>query len=338
MDILIITIITFVFSLLATFLATWFFRSYALKINLTAPDVRKKGKPMVPKWGGLVIPVVFLVLVALLPLLQSVDVRATDYILAFILSGFIGYLIGVFDDLKVKKWDFIKIGAIAFAAVPLIILHTYYPRPILPIVGRLRITILYPILVFAAFAVVPNGMNMLDLVNGIMLFSQILLVATIMFWSWYLGYYLALEIASATLGMLLALFAFNKYPAKLFVSNVGSYTTGAIITALIVFSRTEFISIILLLPMILNSFSLLASLRALLTREDILARVGHSNINVDGIIEPNLNPNAPLNIVRMIVLHGKLTEKETVSILYMIFIFSTILANLTAALMYVYGL
>ena len=228
MQLITLTILTFITSLLVTIITTWIFRKYALKVGLVAPDVRKKGNPMVPKLGGLVIPVIVPILFIFAPFLESNYNGAYNYIIAFILATIIGYIIGILDDLKVKKWDFVKIGAVALAALPLLLWHTYVPRPQIPIVGRLRITIFYPILMFIAFAIVANGMNMLDLVNGVMLFSEILLVITIIFWSWLLGNFLSLEIATLTLGLLIGLFIFNRYPAKLFVSNVGSYTTGVI--------------------------------------------------------------------------------------------------------------
>ena len=239
------------------------------------------------------------------------------------------------DDIHFKKWDFFKIGVIALAALPVIILGAYIPRPYVPIVGRLRMTIVYPLLIFAAFAVVPNGMNMIDLVNGIMLYSQVLLMITILIWTYILGNYFIFALGLMYLGALLALFMFNKYPAKYFVSNTGSYGTGAITTAFVIYSRLEFVAIIALLPMILNSFSLLATLRNILTREDIQKTVGASNIRENGIIRPNPNPRAPLNIVRMIVIHEPCDEWEVVKVLYVIFLFSTILANITAYLIYI---
>lgn len=319
------------------FIATWFYRRWALRRGLLAPDVRKKGNPMVPKWGGLVISLYL----ALLPLLFSLFGLLTEtnfkYILAFVLSGTIGFIVGVLDDLHFKKWDMLKIVAVSFSALPIILLNVYIPRPILPFVGRLRLTILYPLLIFLAFSIVPNGMNMLDLVNGVMLFSQILLIITIAVWTWILGYIFVFQLSITTLALVLALYVFNRYPAKLFVSNVGSYTTGVLVTALVVFSRMEYVLVILLLPMILNSFSLLATIRGILTREEIKEVRGQSNINEDGLIYPNPDPKAPMNLVRMIVLHDVEDEARVIKIINTLFIFSTILANITAFLIYIIG-
>ncbi len=307
---------------------------FARERNLLAPDVQKRGNPMVPKWGGLTLPVSFPFFLACGYFLEFIYPGAFTYALALILSALVGYVVGVLDDLHVKKWDYLKIVTIALAALPIILLHVYNPRPYIPFVGRTRLTIIYPLLLFVAYMVVPNGMNMLDLVNGVMLFSQIMVVATVTIWSFVLGKYIAFYLSLIYLGVLISFYVYNKYPARFFVSNVGSYATGTITLTLIIYAGLEYIAILALLPMILNSFSLLSTMKALLTREEIKEKLGGLNYSKDGVMYPKERTDAPINITRMILLHGPLEEKYVIRIINALFVFSTVLANIVAILVY----
>ncbi len=329
------TIILFSLSLLVSMISLTLYYRYALRKRILAPDMRKKGHPMIPKWGGLVIPVIYPLVVFLGVILDKEITGIWSYVIAFILASLIGFFVGVLDDLHVRKWDLFKIAVVALAGLPLILLGAYVPRPILPFVGRLRITIIYPLLILVAFAVIPNGLNMLDLVNGVAVFSQILLAITIIIWSYILGNVIAFYMSIIYLGLLISMYYYNGYPAKMFVSNTGTYGLGVISTALVIFSRLEYVAMILLLPMILNSFSLLATLKRLMTREKIKETTGHPNYEKDGVIYPTENPNVPINIVRMVVLHGPLTEEKTVKVINALFIASTIMANILAYQMYI---
>jgi len=177
-------------------------------------------------------------------------------------------------------------------------------------------------------------MNMLDLVNGVMLFSQIVLIATIALWSYILGNIIAFYFSIIYLGVLLSYYIFNRYPARFFVSNVGSYATGTVTLTLVIYAGLEYIAIIVLLPMILNSFSLLSTMKALLTREEIKERVGGLNYNKDGVMYPKEEANLPINITRMILLHGPLEEKYVVKVINSLFLLSALLANILAYIIY----
>ncbi len=331
MSSLLMAILLSFFSFLLIYFLSRHYIKFAIRHNILAPDYSKVGLPKIPRMAGILLFPFIIYVIASEPILAYISGFNLNYLLAFILSGSLGLLVGFIDDLNLRTWEYIKIVSIAIAAIPIIVLQTYVPRPILPYLGRLRLTLVYPLLIFLAFMVVPNGMNMLDLVNGVMLFSQILMVLTICFWTLLLGQIFIFTLSLMYLGALIALFIFNKYPAKYFVSNSGAYGTGAITTALIIFSRLEFVAIILFLPMILNSFSLLATLKGILTREMIREK---SNIRKDGLIYPNPNPKAPMNIVRMIVIHKESDEWEVIKVIYALFIFSTILANITAYLIF----
>ncbi len=331
-------ITVFIITLITTMLANKIYYEYAKNKGILAPDMRKKGHPMIPKWGGLIIPVIYPILILASFMIQDAYPEIWKYTTALVLSSLIGYAVGVLDDLHVKKWDYVKIIAVALAGLPIIILGAYFPRPIVPFVGRLRITILYPLLILLAFAVIPNGLNMLDLVNGVVLFSQILLIITTIIWTYILGNVIAFQMSVIYLALLLSMYMYNKYPAKMFISNSGTYTLGTISAAIIIFSRLEYIGIILLLPMILNSFSLLATLKVLMTREEIKKKIGHPNYEENGIIYPTKKTDVPINLVRMIVLHGPLDEEKVVKIINGLFIITTILANILAYQMYIMGL
>ena len=127
-------------------------------------DIHKVEKPKIPEICGLAILIGTILTVIFLIFLNIQN--KVDYI-SFILCGMMAGMIGFYDDLK-------NLGAnkkavlTAFACIPIFLLGTYHPYPILPFIGGVRLTIVYPILIPFAIAIPSNAVNMMDVFNGSM--------------------------------------------------------------------------------------------------------------------------------------------------------------------------
>ncbi|MCX8196600.1 MAG: hypothetical protein N3F67_05980 [Acidilobaceae archaeon] len=240
--------ISFAFALVLSALLSELFR----RLGHTGLDVHKPCKVEVAESVGLSIPFSLLASSSLI-YLAGMELEA----LAFASSVLIAALVGLVDDFMVlKAWQKIALGAIP--SVPLLVLGTYEPSPLVPLDGFARLTIVYPLLLPLAFTVATNGLNMFDTHNGSML-SAALLVSLTMVFSGYmylsagveegrLAVLLSLAIAGAAAGMLI----FNLYPARAFNGDVGSFSLGAAIAAAAAIGRTEAVAIIAALPVMLN--------------------------------------------------------------------------------------
>jgi len=287
-----------------------------------APDAHKPGNPLVPKSGG---PALMIACgaAALAAFYFNLTVVAI-YMLTVLLTGFLGLV----DDLR-------GIGAIAKVivfAVPALLpvfTHAYIPRPFLPVLnGTLRLTILYPLLFIIGYSVAANALNMADTHNGIAPSASIIVLASLL-----IGMVLvpkveplpgALIFLVASLGSLLGYLPFNKYPAKVFNGNCGSFLMGGLLASAMALCREEFLFILLLIPLVLNGFSILSSIKGLKNKERI--RVRPAVLGKDWRIRPSRNPGAPVTLVQLLILKEPLTEKEIVVAYTLLLIISNVIA------------
>ncbi len=287
-----------------------------------APDAHKPGNPLVPKSGGPALMVVCGVaaLVALYLNLTAVAV----YMFAVLLTGFLGLV----DDVR-------GIGAIAkvmvFVAPALVpvLAHAYVPRPYLPVLnGTLRLTILYPLLFAIGYSVATNALNMADTHNGVAPIASIIVLASLL-----VGMVLvprveplpgAFVFLMASLGGLIGYLPFNRYPAKVFNGNCGSFLMGGLLASAMALCREEFLFILLLIPLVLNGFSILSSIKGLKNKERI--KVRPVVLGDDWRIRPSRNPEAPVTLVQLLILKEPLTEKEIVVAYTLLLIISNAIA------------
>ncbi|NIQ04749.1 MAG: hypothetical protein GWO20_03160 [Candidatus Korarchaeota archaeon] len=136
--------------------------------------------------------------------------------------------------------------------------------------------------------------------------------------------------ASPIIGILVGFFFFNRFPAKIFLGNSGAYGIGAMIAALVIVTRKEFVTMIALLPMILNAFIILVSIRGVKTKEDLASPV---NIK-DGKIFPNRDEEAPLTLVGLRASVQPVRERDVIRYFNILFVLSFFFALVTGALIY----
>mgnify|MGYP001626142048 CR=1 FL=1 len=294
------------------------------KFGLVAVDIHKPGKVVVARTGGIALILSLSLALAVWGTLGRVNSVALIYVLSAIIAG----LMGLFDDFKHLN---VRTKLILFSLPALlpVVLGLYVPHPFIPLIGHLRLTIVYPILVIVAFDVLANAFNMSDTHNGVIV-SAFLIFSISLYISTFLpgprpmeGFEILLAIATLVVVGYLPL---NAYPAKMLNGNSGSHLIGTLVAALTIASRREFLAIMLLIPQILNGYLVL--LTAGLRSKESIERP--TKLSRDGIILPNCSPNAPITFVKLMVIDRGLREKELV----IRYIMLQVIASTTSLLLY----
>ncbi|RLI26887.1 hypothetical protein DRO58_05185 [Candidatus Bathyarchaeota archaeon] len=318
--------LAFAVSFVATLLSTPKIASYMRGKGVVGVDVHKPNKPEIPERVGLSMLVGF---IASLGLLCLVDTSSASTYLAVMLSILVAAGIGLIDDLKDLK-PLHKVVLATLSGLPILALRAYEPRPLIPFVGRVRLTIAYPIAIPFALSVTSNTMNMADPVNGAMSGSASIIITTLV-----LAYLLAGEpkgvlTGLALLGAVLAFYLYNRYPARVFSGNVGSFAVGAALGSLVVANGLEVVAVVAMLPQVLNSFMILSAVGGLKGKTSISVRP--TRLLEDGLIEAVKDARAPLTLVRMILASSPKREAEIAREFLTLTAFSSFLAIITLLL------
>ncbi|MFW9924757.1 MAG: hypothetical protein ACFFDW_15865 [Candidatus Thorarchaeota archaeon] len=343
-------LIIFVFAFVATFFITWFLSRFFLKKGIYGHDVHKKDKPKVAEMGGVgIVLVMMIVTICCIFIFPDYWEHFTVASIVILLVG----LIGVWDDLK-------TLGAITkpflllIPSIPIIIwqlvanpnfsedgLLLFKPNPFLPLIGPVRITVIYWLIVPFAITVLANSTNMLDVMNGstpitMMIVSATGIISTIILFvkdETKVANFPGIVISVLLFACLFGFFWFNKYPAKIFCGDTGSLTIGAVAALMAIFGRIEFIILVAMMPQIMNSFQIIHSLRGFRERRQIKARP--TKVLEDEQIVANTDEKAPLTLTRWLVAKKPMKEDEIVLSMGILSFFANILALLTMVLIYI---
>ncbi|MEM2905755.1 MAG: hypothetical protein QW057_05320 [Candidatus Bathyarchaeia archaeon] len=298
--------------------------SYMRRKGVVGVDVHKPDRPEVPEMVGVVI---VLGAVASATVVSVLWQTHAEGFFAFIATVLIAAVIGAVDDLR-GLGPKTKPLLMTLSSVPILLLGTYDPHPVLPFVGATRLTIVYPLLVPAAISVTSNAMNMADPVNGVMSGTSTIILAALLVSSILLGRSEALLLSSLMLGTVLAFFWYNRYPSRVFSGDIGSLSVGAAIGAIVVMGQLEVVGIVAMMPQIMNAFYILSSVGGLLEHSTMPERP--VKVLPDGRLDANLKPEAPMTLTRIILARGPLREKEVADQFLRLTIFTAFLAILTA--------
>jgi len=323
-------VIVYALALLVAFATTWLLTPVVAKKMLSIGkigfDIHKSSKPPIPEMCGIAIMAGTIVSVALAIFLAPSHV--TEYS-TFLFSLAIAGAIGIADDFKPLS-PRLKPALTALAAVPILLLGTYSPRPELPFIGPVRLTLIYPLLIFLAVAIPSNAVNMLDVFNGAMPSTcSVISIATIIFLV-LSGRMEEAVLPLALLGSLLAFYRYNRYPAKVFSGDAGSLFTGAAIGCIAVLGRIEVATVVAMMPHIMNAFYGLFSVGRLYEHREIKTRP--IMLRHDGSLEATDSKSAPVTLTRLILAQGPLSEMNIVDSMILLTMFSSALAVLTQIL------
>ncbi len=301
--------------------------------GFTGRDVHKPWGPEVAEPGGIALIISYLILSPVV--LLSSPALNTYKVIAVSISALFAGLVGLVDDFKVLKARTKTVLAFT-AATPIILLHVYDPRPIMPFAGPLRLTILYPLLLPFAYAIVLNAVNMADTHNGVIPGTGLLVGGVLLFSSlsaYIKGYtdVTGVVLSLLFIGLLIGYIKYNWFPAKVFNGDSGSFLIGALIAGIAVVSRAEVPVIIALMVYIVNGFQILLSIKGLVERRQI----GIRPVRVeDGRIKANPDKRAPITIPHLLTLKEPLNEKEIVFGYMVLAGFSCLLGIITAVICY----
>jgi len=296
--------------------STYLIMSVEKSRGITSPDIHKPGKPRIPKTAG---PAFMITLLAGLILsLSNNMILFTCHVLAAVIAG----LIGFYDDFKGlgALW---KVVLLTLPSLPILLGAAYVPRPYIPLVGSLRIHIIYPLLLPLAYSVSTNAYNMIDTHNGIAvtaaLTSSIALLISTVDKPQPLdeGFIFSLFVIS----FLISYFPFNAYPSKIFNGNSGSFMLGSLVASQAILLRREYLTLLLYIPLIINGFSILTSIGGFMNKERIPRPV---IITEDMRVAPNRSSKAPVTLVQLLVLGKPLTEKELIKLYTLLILLNTI--------------
>ncbi len=226
--------------------------------GMVGVDVNKKDKIEVPEMGGIAAVVGFAVAISvaagMAKLFGSMNASA---VLATIGVLFITAFIGLIDDISVLSQK-TKAVLVAFAALPLVIVHPGSNIISLPLGLSLSFPFYFYWLLIVPFAITgaANALNMSAGYNGletgqVVVISSFLLVVSVLEGSGLP----AMLIFSSLIGASIALYYFNRYPAKIFVGDVGTLSMGAAIGAGVIIGNIQFYGVVLILPAFFELFS-----------------------------------------------------------------------------------
>jgi UDP-N-acetylglucosamine--dolichyl-phosphate N-acetylglucosaminephosphotransferase len=296
------------------------------KMGITGTDYHKVAKPEIPEMGGIgILTTIMVGTILAFTLIPTTRIA----ILSAMLMIATGALIGLIDDI----WTLgpkIKPLLSVLACWPLFLFNIYTPYPVIPIIGGTRLTTIYPLLILVGTAMAANSVNMLDVLNGAMPSTCIPVALALLVCSLVLGSTNGMVLSAILASSLIGYYRFNKFPARVFSGDVGSFTVGTTIATIAVIGRLEVVAVIAMIPFVMNSFHSLASIGRLFERRQIRQRPTY--LLRDARIAANPDPKAPLTLTRIIVANTPLRENEVVKVFLVLSTFSSILAIMTAIL------
>jgi UDP-N-acetylglucosamine--dolichyl-phosphate N-acetylglucosaminephosphotransferase len=307
--------------------------SFLRSRGVVRPDAHKPGNPQVAHAGGIMIflgvAAGFASWVALTGVSDAV-VRAAVALGA----GAICFLVGLVDDLRVLG-GLTKTLATVLSILPVVVAALLRPdlvkwgRPSLPFVGTLRITIIYWALLPLAVAGPANVVNMLDVLNGVTPGMMIAAYSTLALIAAVTGGHTTLALSLIVVGVLLAYYPYNAYPARVFNGDSGSLFLGGLLGALAVVDHYEFVVFTLLLPHLLNGFMILVSFRGFKEHRRVPKRPTY--VDDRGVLHPSRDADAPLTLTRLaLLLGGSATEREVARLYFFLELSACALALLSA--------
>jgi UDP-N-acetylmuramyl pentapeptide phosphotransferase/UDP-N-acetylglucosamine-1-phosphate transferase len=312
-------------SFLITIILTPIFIRFLIRNGKVVNDNHKPNKPKVPRPGGPMLLISIIVGEMIL-----FFVLGNIAIIGILVTTIIAFVIGIVDDFKVMPGWFKPI-ALILASLPLIVFHIY-DNQLNVIVGSVFIPILYIPLILIAIPLVGNTINSIDVFNGVATGFLIITMLPLIISTLLFGKFEVLLIELPFIFSLLAFYKFHKYPSKIFPGDSGTLLMGSMYGSLAILSQSEIIAIIALLPAIMNSFLFLSSVKKIVEHRQIKARP--TVMRDDYRLEASRDKNAPITLVRLILLDGPLSEKEIVNRIYRLGVFSSILSFITILIQY----
>ncbi|ABW01809.1 MraY family glycosyltransferase [Caldivirga maquilingensis] len=295
------------------------------------PDVHKPNKPLIPKLGGLVVLAYVAVSFTLLSI--SRDLTNSMYYVVFYTTPIVLGVIGIVDDFT-HVHEFLRVGAsVLYPLIILLAMGGKLGYLNFPIIGHFSNPVVIIVLTIAVYGVFSNAINMMDVVNGVVPYSMILTSIIPLAYSIMTNNITLLQMTLTLLIPSIILFAFNKYPARLFNGNGGTYSIGALVAGLMLYSGLGTLILLVTVPYVINGLLIVVSSRGIKSRE----KLKPSTYMNDFIIYPNLDKGSTLTLMKMIVTDEPGDERKVIRGFYMVFNVATALTILLFIVLYIMG-
>ncbi|MFH1788995.1 MAG: UDP-N-acetylglucosamine-1-phosphate transferase [Candidatus Altiarchaeota archaeon] len=225
-----------------------YIRRRLIEKNYISPDYYKRGNPMKPTYGGIVILVGVMASLILAQFYVESGEMIRIMVLYFIAFNFA--ILGLVDDLLDIPRP-IKFFLPLFIAMPIALLNI---DPILNFGSiTFKLNFVYPFIISPIYVmVVANLVNMHSGYNGLAGGLTTILLGAITIKAYLQHGEQSLFYVAPILGALLAFMIYNLYPTQLFMGNIGSMLLGSITGALIVALNMEYFGFIILIPHTIN--------------------------------------------------------------------------------------
>ncbi|BAB67155.1 MraY family glycosyltransferase [Sulfurisphaera tokodaii] len=312
-------IISAIIGYLVTYISTKWVINIAKSRGFVGKDINKPDKPQIPVLGGVSIVAGFIA-GAFTFLLFSNDSPRSEIIEKVIVSVLlssllIGYL-GILDDIFNLRQS-IRAFLPIFASVPLILYSSGHSIISIPFLGQVNFGIFFYIIILpAVLTITANAFNMLEGLNGLGAGMGLIMASALAYIglrsngpTFYAGV-MALILAFVLFSFLL----FNKYPAKIFPGNIGTYFIGSVIGSIGIAGYMYTALFFLYIPYAIEFF---------LKARTKFKGVSFGKISPDGYLYWDDKPNSLTHVVMKL---GKFKEYQIVAILWGIELIFAILA------------
>ncbi len=224
-------------------------------------DVNKVEKTQVAELGGIAALFAFSVSLSLVVGFQKLlgNVAEPPF-LAAISVFFMASLIGLIDDISNLSQRF-KAIAVAFAALPLMLVHLGEPTIAFPFGLQWAFTgdshlFYWLVLVPIGVTGVANAMNMSAGYNGLETGQTAVVAGSLLVVGQIRGTPdVSLLVFGAIIGCSVGLYYFNRFPARVFVGDIGTLGLGAALAAGIILAHVEFYGVVAILPAFYELFA-----------------------------------------------------------------------------------
>ncbi|BDC19135.1 UDP-N-acetylglucosamine--dolichyl-phosphate N-acetylglucosaminephosphotransferase [Acidianus sp. HS-5] len=298
---------------IVTFLVTRWVIRVAKERKIVGKDINKVNRPEIPSLGGIAVVAGFVSGTFVL-LIQ--DPNYERIISSILISSLLIAFLGLMDDFLNLR-QAIRAFTPVFAAVPLAVFSVGHSAISIPFLGVINLGIFYYVLVIpAALTISSNAFNMLEGLNGLGTGLGIIMAAALAF----IGLtrtgniFVAGEEALILFSSLLAFLYYNKYPAKIFIGNIGTYFIGSVIGSIGIAGYMYTALAVLYLPYVAE-FILKARTR--------FKGVSFGKVNEDGTLYWNDKPNS---LTHVIMKMGRFKEYQVVAMIWGIEVIFAMLA------------
>ena len=296
-------------------------------------DIHKNSRTEVAESGGIALVIgISCTSVLLVIFFPSFYSEILIFILTVVLSGVIGFI----DD-RIRLKSRYKVILTLFTGILIFLANLFgfirIESPTIPFLGKLRLSVVYPIVVPIIVAVFANTVNMLEGYNGEGSGTSIIALISLFICSIIWDSAEGMLFTVISLAVLIPFYLYNKFPARIFPGDVGTLSIGAIFASIALFGSLEAAVFCALLIHIFNSFYVLYSVKGFLESSEILNNKSDIIMIEGDFIKASDHKSAALTLPRLLLAKGPLREPKLVKNIYSISIICGFFSILTTLLM-----